>query len=189
MSSRGKLFIISGPSGAGKGTLIKELLKEIPELNLTVSHTTRSPRENEIDGRDYYFINDELFDRYLRDGDFLEWAEVHGHRYGTLRSNVLDLGIDQQHNMLLEIDTRGAKQVKKLFPEAILIFIGVGDLDSLRRRLEERGTETPEEIETRMRTTIEEMKRCDNYNVMIMNDDLAEAQRKLTETVKKYLEE
>lgn len=183
----GKLFIISGPSGVGKGTLIDALLERVPELHRTVSCTTREQRPSETDGIDYNFMNEDTFESSVRVGAFLEWAEVHGNRYGTLRAEVRRM-LDAGEDILLEIDTRGAKQVKRAIPEAILIFIGVGNMDELRRRLEKRGTETPEQIEIRMQTTVEEMKRCDNYNVMIINDDFTVAVDKLVATVRGYLD-
>jgi guanylate kinase len=186
MPERGKLFIVSGPSGVGKGALIRSLVRAMPDLQLAVSATTRERRPREVEDVDYRYIGDEEFDRHIRNGDFLEWAEVHGNRYGTLRENI-EGHLDWGHNVLLEIDTQGALQVKHNLPESVLIFIGVGSMDELRKRLEKRGTETPAQIERRMRDTAEEMKRCGEYNVMIINDDFETASAKLTEVVRSYI--
>ena len=172
---KGNLFVISGPSGAGKGTLVKRLLERIPDAWVSVSATTRAPRPGEIDGVHYYFMNDKRFDDLVAAHGFLEWADVHGKRYGTLKRTVLErMSAGQQ--VILEIDVQGAFQVRKLIPEAILVFIEPPSLEELRRRLEGRGTENADAIERRMKTAEAE------HNEMI-------EQIKDIEWLKKYIDE
>ena len=164
-----KLFVISGPSGAGKGTLVTRVRERRSNLGLTVSATTRAPRKGEVDGVNYFFLTREEFDRRVANGEFVEWAEVHGNRYGTLVSEVQSK-LASGASLILEIDVQGALQVKERFPEAVLIFIKPPSLEVLGR-----GTETPETIELRMANAAHELALADRYDDVVVNDDLDRA--------------
>ena len=169
-----KLFVISGPSGAGKGTLVERVRALAPDLGLTVSATTREPRAGEVDGVNYYFLTDDEFTRRVEAGDFIEWAQVHDHRYGTLASEV-ERNLATGHSLILEIDVQGALNVKKRFPDAILVFIEPPSLAVLRERLIGRGSETPESLELRLADAQREMELEGRYDKIVVNDDLERA--------------
>lgn len=171
---KGALIIISGPSGAGKGTLVDRLVARVPHVWVSVSATTRSPRPGEVPGEDYIFISAEEFSRRIEEGDFLEWAEVHGNRYGTLRSEV-EARLAEGRDVILEIDPQGALQVKELMPEAVLVFIIAPSLDELERRIRTRGAETDEQIRTRLATAVRELELVECYDHVVENDDVARA--------------
>ena len=156
----GKVFVITGPSGVGKGTLIRTLLERVPELELAVSATTRSPRPGEEHGVDYHFLDDLEFDRRVLEGDFLEHAEYSGRRYGTLRSE-LDKRTAEGASVVLEIEVQGARQVADTMPDAIRIFIAPPSEETLRTRLIGRGTDTPEQIEARLQVAKAELAASD----------------------------
>jgi guanylate kinase len=169
-----QVFVITGPSGVGKGTVIRGLLERLPQLELSVSATTRAPRPGERDGVDYRFLSDEEFDRRVGAGDFLEHARYSGHRYGTLRSELrrrTEAGIP----VVLEIELQGARQVRDAMPEAVQVFIAPPSLDALRARLMGRGTDTPEEVEARLRTAEGEMAARDEFAHVVVNDRLEQA--------------
>src|SRR5574340_1389511 len=175
---RGSLIIISGPSGAGKGTLVDRLVARVPGVWVSVSATTRAPRPGEVDGRDYYFLTWEDFEERIEAGAFLEWAEVHGNRYGTLAATVrekLDEGID----VILEIDPQGAFQVKDLMPDAVLVFIIAPSMEELERRIRARGAETDEQVSARLRTAVRELQLVETYDHVVENDDVARATNEL----------
>lgn len=178
-NEKGILFVISGPSGVGKGTLRKELFKRIEGLTYSVSCTTRQPREGEQDGVDYKFINLETFMSYVEENKFLEWAKVHGNYYGTLESDVRKL-LDEGHDVVLEIDVQGALQVKNKMPEAILIFIMPPSEEELVRRLDRRGTESDRELEERIRNAKREILESKRYDFIVVNDDLESAVKELS---------
>ncbi len=166
--------MISGPSGAGKGTLVARVRAVRTDLGLTVSATTREPRAGEIDGVNYYFLTDDEFSARIEAGDFVEWAQVHDHRYGTLASEV-DRNLATGQSLILEIDVQGALAVKERFPEAVLIFIEPPSLEVLRERLIGRGSETPESLALRLHTAESEMQLRDRYDDIVVNDDLDRA--------------
>lgn len=183
--NRGHLFILSGPAGVGKGTLRKKLFQRVPGLVFSISCTTRPVRPGEVDGRDYCFMGKDEFGRMIINGEFLEWAEVHGKYYGTKVSDVrtcLDFGCD----MVLEIDVQGSSQIRDKVPDAIAIFITVSSLDELEKRLRGRGTESDEQIMLRLRNAAVEMSRSGEYDHVIVNDDVERAAEELVEIVKSY---
>jgi len=175
---RGLLIVISAPSGTGKTTLTRMLLKEFPNIEFSISFTTRKPRPGEVNGKDYWFISREEFLKRIEEGDFLEWAEVYGNLYGTSKSQVLK-ALNEGKDVLLDIDTQGALQVKENFPEAVLIFILPPSLEELERRLRNRGTDPEEVIEKRLKIAREEIKRAKFYDYIVVNDVLEVAYNKL----------
>lgn len=182
MPHAGKLVIISGPSGAGKGTLVDRLVARVPDLWVSVSATTRAPRPGEKDGTDYFFLTADEFDRRIAAGGFLEWARVHGNRYGTLRSAV-EAQMAQGRDVVLEIDPQGAMQVKRLMPEAVLVFIIAPSLAELERRIRGRGAETDEQIKTRLATAVHELELVGDYDFVIENDDVSRATQELVDLI------
>ena len=176
-NKNGKLYVISGPSGTGKGTIGARLLSEC-NMEFSVSMTTRQPRPGEIDGKDYFFVTDQEFlDNISRD-NFLEYATVFDNRYGTPREAV-NKKLDRGRNVLLDIDPQGGLQVKTKMPEAILIFILPPSLAELRSRLEGRGTESPDVIEKRLGKALNEIKLIGEYDYYVVNDDVDEAIREI----------
>lgn len=171
--NKGRLFVISGPSGTGKGTICKELIKD-ETIRLSVSMTTRNPREGEVHGVSYYFATKEEFLRKIDEGGFLEHAEVFGNFYGTPKMEVLEL-LDKGIDVLLEIDVQGALQIKEVYPEAVLVFVLPPSLKVLRERLSGRGTETPEVLERRLGEAVKEISAADKYDFAVINDQLDEA--------------
>ncbi|MDR3321988.1 MAG: guanylate kinase [Synergistaceae bacterium] len=184
-SVKGRLFILSGPAGAGKGTLRKRLFEAIPDLVFSVSCTTRRLRPGEKDGQDYYFTSKENFVKLITENAFLEWAEVHANYYGTRRTDV-ESCLNGGRDMLLEIDVQGSRQVKLAMPHAIRIFITVRSMDELENRLEDRGTETPDQMLVRMRNAAREMRYAKECEHIILNDDIEKAARELVGLVKNY---
>jgi guanylate kinase len=182
----GKVFVITGPSGVGKGTLIERLLERVPQLELSVSATTREPRPGEEDGRDYHFLTPEEFDRRVEAGDFLEHATYSGNRYGTLRGEV-ERRLSEGRSVVLEIEVQGARQVRVAMPEAVLIFIAPPDPAALRQRLEGRGTDSPEAIERRLRTAEIELEAQAEFPHVIVNDDVQKAAAELEGLVREQL--
>ncbi len=171
---RGDLFVISAPSGAGKSTLCKILMDRLPGLAFSVSHTTRPPRKGEIDGRDYFFVSEEEFERLAARDIFLEWARVHGHFYGTSREHVMELlarGID----VILDIDVQGAAQVKEKFPGAVTVFVLPPSWKVLEERLLARGSEDREAVRTRLANAVGEIEEVTGYDYTVINDQLREA--------------
>lgn len=185
MARSAKLFVVSGPSGVGKGTLVSLLRDKRPNLGLTVSATTRSPRPGEVDGVAYYFLSDEEFKKRVDAGEFLEWAHVHGHCYGTLKSEV-DRLISAGQSVVLEIDVQGGLMVHKQYPNSILVFIKPPSFEELEQRLRGRGTEDEKTISTRLSNASREMEYANDYTVCIVNDNLETALSKLEEVFDDY---
>lgn len=177
-----KVFVVSGPSGAGKGTLTEILLKRVPSLTRSVSVTTRKPRPGEQDGVDYHFVSLEQFKKHLENNDFLESAEVHCNYYGTLRSTVTQ-ELKDGKDVVLVIDVQGAASVQEKMPEAVLIFIKPPSMDKLTERLTYRNTETEEELRNRLRNAETEMKLAKMYDYVIINDEVDKAAEELIRIV------
>jgi guanylate kinase len=177
------VFVITGPSGVGKGTLIRLLRERVPELALSVSATTRPPRAGETQGEDYWFLSDEEFDRRIADGDFVEWAEYSGRRYGTLREE-LERHTSGGRPVVLEIEVQGARQVRRTLPEAVQIFIEPPSEDALRDRLIGRGTDDPEQVARRLRVAEEELQAAGEFQHVVVNDRLDQAVDELARIVR-----
>lgn len=185
LKHRGHLFVISGPSGAGKGTLRKRLFAAIQDLVFSISCTTRSPRPKETDGIDYRFLETRNFLEYVADGQFLEHAKVHGNYYGTLKEDV-ERELRRNRDVVLEIDVQGALQVRESFPEAILVFIMPPSTKELEERLRRRGTEREDILETRLNNAEMEMRYAKCYDHAVVNDDLDRAAAELIALVESY---
>jgi guanylate kinase len=183
-----KIIVISGPSGVGKTTLYKRLLKEFPDkLDFSISATTRQKRENEVDGVDYYFISKENFEKLIKEDAFVEWAKVYENYYGTLKSEIERIS-DKNKWCLLDVDVQGGMNVKRVYPESHLIFILPPDMDELKRRIIERNLDSEKEIAIRLSRAEEEMRYSSFYDYNIVNDDLERAYRELRSLVLKIIE-
>jgi guanylate kinase len=181
-----RVFVITGPSGVGKGTLIRTLRERMPELELSVSATTRGPRPGETDGVDYHFLSDAEFQRRVDAGDFVEHATYSGRRYGTLRSE-LDRRTGAGAPVVLEIEVQGARQVRETMPEAIRVFIAPPSREALRTRLVGRGTDDAAEVAARLRTADAELAAQDEFAHVVVNDRLDDAVEELTGIVRAAL--
>jgi guanylate kinase len=172
--SRGILFVVSSPSGGGKGTLIHRVLKSVPGLSYSVSFTTRAPRKGEVEGVDYFFISTEEFESLVAADEFLEWARVHGNLYGTSRGQVAR-EVAERHDIILEVDVQGATSVRKLLGDSVSVFIVPPSFEVLKERLVARGTDSALELELRLRNAPVEMRQYVMFDYVIINDDLDRA--------------
>jgi len=173
-STRGTLFVVSSPSGGGKGTLIRRVLEVVDNLSYSVSYTTRGPRPNETNGREYFFVDLATFEGMIADGEFLEWACVHGNFYGTSKRQIVEqtaAGID----IVLEVDVQGAASVRQLLMDSVSVFILPPSFAVLRHRLCARGTDTPESLEVRLRNAPEELRQYSSFDYVIINDEIDRA--------------
>jgi guanylate kinase len=180
---RGRLIVVSGPSGAGKDTLIQAALEAIPELALIASATTRNPREGEVEGIDHVFLSREEFERWIEEDRLLEWAEYSGNLYGTPKQSVEEL-LEGGRSVILRIELQGARKIKERRPDAVMVFVRAPSLEETRRRLERRATETSESVESRMATAIREVAARDEFDYEVVNGDREQAERDMIETLK-----
>ena len=178
MTKQGILIVLSGPSGAGKGTICQELLRSYPELNYSISATTRAPRTGEQNGVNYWFISDAEFQTMINNDQLLEWAEVYGNFYGTPCHHVATL-LNSGKDIVLEIDAQGATQIKKKFPQGVCIYIAPPSLDELAKRIHKRGTDSLESIKTRLSSASGELTYVYNYDYIVVNDEVQSATKKI----------
>ncbi|HWE32422.1 MAG TPA: guanylate kinase [Solirubrobacteraceae bacterium] len=181
-----KVFVITGPSGVGKGTLIRGLRERLPEIELSVSATTRQPRPGEEDGVDYHFLTPDQFERRVASGDFVEHAQYSGNRYGTLREE-LDRRLADGQPVVLEIEVQGARQIRETMPEAVQVFIAPPSSEALRARLVGRGTDAPEQVDDRLRTAERELEAQPEFRHVVVNDRLEQATDELVAIVQQAL--
>jgi guanylate kinase len=185
---RGRLIVVSGPSGAGKDTLIRAALEAIPELALIASATTREPREGEEDGRDHVFLSREEFERWIDEDRLLEWAEYSGNLYGTPKESVEEL-LQKGRSVILRIELQGARQIKERRPDAVMVFVRAPSLEETRRRLESRATETSESVENRMATALKEIAARDEFDYEVVNGEYEQARKDMIETLQSVVAE
>lgn len=181
-SPRGTLFVVSSPSGGGKGTIIRHVLDCVDNLSYSVSFTTRAPRSSETHGREYFFITRETFDEMVAAGEFLEWACVHGNYYGTSRRQIVEetgAGLD----IVLEVDVQGAASVRQLLMDSVSVFILPPSYEVLKQRLIARGTDSPEQLEVRLRNAPEELKQYSSFDYVIINDEIERAAGQLASII------
>ena len=169
INKKGLLLVVSGPSGAGKGTICKVLMNRNNDLKLSVSATTRQPRNGEVEGENYYFLTHEKFNEMISKNEFLEYAQTYSNFYGTPKGPVME-SLEKGQDVVLEIEMQGARQVKQIYPEAILIFVLPPSLNELESRLSSRGTETKEQMQERLSCAFEEIKQIKDYNYFIFNE-------------------
>ncbi len=182
----GRLLVVSGPSGVGKGTLIAHARQRLPELVLATSATTRPRRPGEVDGRDYHFLSEDEFQRLVKEGAFLEHVDFAGYRYGTLRDEV-DRRLADGTSVVLEIDVPGAREIRRLRPDAVMVFIAPPSIDELEQRLRTRGANSEEEIARRVRIAEREMAASSEFDHVIVNDDINRAAEELVQVFRRAL--
>ena len=168
---KGLLLVVSGPSGAGKGTICKALLNKNDQIKLSVSATTRKPRTGEVHGVNYFFLEKEEFTTMIENGEFLEYAQIYDNFYGTPKAAIIEC-LERGQDVILEIEMQGAKQIKEVYPEGVFIFVLPPSLEELKSRIVGRGTETAEEIEKRFSCAFEEINQIENYDYFIVNEDV-----------------
>lgn len=179
MKPQGVLLVLSGPSGAGKGTICEQLLNKRKNLAYSVSATTRAPRKGEVDGRDYFFVTIEKFKEMIANNELLEHAEIYGNYYGTPRSYVMSI-LDEGRDVVLEIDPQGALQVKESFPDAVFVFVVPPSLDELSKRIYKRGTDSEEVIKRRLSAATSELAYASKYDYIVVNDEVEKATNKVS---------
>jgi guanylate kinase len=184
----GSLITISAPSGSGKTTIVKEILKEFPGLVFSISATTRKKRGNETDGKDYFFLSEEEFKRRIENEEFVEWEEVYGCYYGTFKRFIED-NIKAGKKVLLEVDVKGALSIKKIYPEAILIYIVPPDMDELVNRLKKRNTEDEESLQKRIERAEMELSHTEDFDYLVENKDLDKAVADTKSLIRKIIKE
>lgn len=182
MKPKGVLLVLSGPSGAGKGTICHKLREKRNDLSYSVSATTRSPRKGEVDGKDYFFITIDRFKEMIANDEMLEYAEIYGNYYGTPKPYVMNI-LDQGKDVVLEIDPQGALQIKKHFPDAIFVFIVPPSLDELTKRIYNRGTDSEEVIKRRLSAATSELEYASKYDYIIVNDEVEKATNKVSNII------
>ena len=180
MNKKGLLLVVSGPSGAGKGTICKAFLEKNKNVKLSISATTRSPREGEVEGVNYFFVTKEKFKGMIDNGELLEHAQIYDNFYGTPKAAILE-NLEQGYDVLLEIEMQGAKQIKEVYPEGVFIFILPPSLDELKSRIVGRGTETEEQINKRFGSAFEEICQIENYDYFIVNKDIDQSAKELSD--------
>jgi len=180
---RGSILVISAPSGAGKSTLVRRLIASLPDLTFSVSYTTRSPRQGEIDGRDYFFVTRRRFESMIAADDFVEWAEVFGQLYGTSKGQ-LESALAAGRDVLLDIDVQGHQQVRKRLPEALGVFVLPPSFQELERRLTERHLDSPQVVERRLAAARQEISHWPEYDYLVVNDRLSTATQALRTIVR-----
>lgn len=185
-SSKGKLLVFSAPSGAGKTTIVRSVLKEFPELAFSISATTRKRREAEVDGKHYFFISEAEFKKKIDNDEFVEWEKFYDYYYGTLKSHIEDL-IDKGTNVVLEVDVKGALNIKKVYPDCVLIFVMPPSFDTLKDRLIKRNTESEEDLAKRLERVELELSYKDKFENVIVNDDLEKAKNEAKNIIKNIL--
>lgn len=181
--AKGLLVVVSGPSGAGKGTICKDFLEKNKEAFLSISATTRKPRPGEVHGTHYYFLEEDNFKQMINEGGFIEWAQFCENYYGTPKKAVTEK-LESGNDVILEIEVQGAMKVKEAFPEAVLVFVLPPSMSVLRERLTGRGTETPEVIEKRLNTALWELTIAEKYDYILINDDVTAASKRLEGIIK-----
>ncbi len=182
MKPQGVLLVLSGPSGAGKGTICHKLREKRNDLSYSVSATTRAPRKGEIDGKDYFFITIDRFKEMIANDEMLEYAEIYGNYYGTPKPYVMNI-LDQGKDVVLEIDPQGALQIKKHFPDAVFVFIVPPSLDELTKRIYNRGTDSEEVIKRRLSAATSELEYSSKYDYIIVNDEVEKATNKVSNII------
>ncbi|MEG1613559.1 MAG: guanylate kinase [Clostridia bacterium] len=181
--NKGTFFVLSGPSGSGKGTVLKEVLNKNSDIEYSVSATTRLPRGNEIEGKNYFFKTRDEFEKLIKQDAFLEYTETFGNYYGTLRKQV-DLAIERGHSIILEIDSVGARNIRFSYPDAVLMFLVAPSLTVLKARLTGRGTEKDDDVKLRLANAIDEMEYAPLYDYIIINDNVGKASEDVLAIIK-----
>ncbi|MCX7798014.1 MAG: guanylate kinase [Melioribacter sp.] len=184
--SKPKLFVFSAPSGSGKTTIVKDILQNFPNFKFSVSATTRKKRPDEVDGIDYFFITEDEFKKKIENGEFIEWEKFYDYYYGTFKSTVEE-NLKHGFNTIFEVDVKGALNIKKAYPDAVLIFIVPPSIEELKRRLEKRNTETEEDLKKRIQRAEMELSFKDKFDYIVENINLDEAKEKVKKIIEKEI--